>query len=120
VPSLRRRAGEPLLERVDLRVDLRVRQVRGRRAERLTGQPDPRVVERTGVALRHVREALALASLRRRQLQGGEFHAECRVRLSELGPVSRVAASGCGRWGAGSLRGCPGLSGSATWSGSVP
>jgi len=39
--------------------------------------------------------------------------------LSELGPVSRVAASGCGGWGAGSLRGCPGLSGSATGSGSV-
>jgi hypothetical protein len=36
--------------------------------------------------------------------------------LSELGPVSSVAASGCGCWGAGSLRGCPGLSGCATWS----
>jgi hypothetical protein len=42
---------------------------------------------------------------------------ECR--LSELGPVSSVAASGCGLRGAGSLRGCPGLSGSATRSGSV-
>jgi transposase len=40
-------------------------------------------------------------------------------RLSELGPVSSVVVSGCGCCGAGSLRGCPGLSGSATRSGSV-
>jgi hypothetical protein len=36
--------------------------------------------------------------------------------LSELGPMSRPAVvSGCARCTAGWLRGCPGLSGSATW-----
>jgi len=38
-------------------------------------------------------------------------------RLSELGPLSSRAVSGCARGGIGRLRGCPGLSGSATgWS----
>jgi Transposase, Mutator family len=41
-------------------------------------------------------------------------------RLSELGPASSVGvASGCGGRGVARLRGCPGLSGSATWSWSV-
>ena len=39
--------------------------------------------------------------------------------LSERVSPSRLGASGCGSWGLGSLRGCPGLSGSATGWGSV-
>jgi hypothetical protein len=35
--------------------------------------------------------------------------------LSELGCLSSRAGSGCGRWCVVSLRGCPALSGSATW-----
>jgi len=36
--------------------------------------------------------------------------------LSELVPPSRAGVvSGCVRWRRGRLRGCPGLSGSATW-----
>ncbi len=50
---------------------------------------------------------------------GSPMDAGAQLCLSELGPVSSGAASGCGLRGAGSLRGCPGLSGSATRSGSV-
>jgi hypothetical protein len=46
----------------------------------------------------------------------GEPATAPRYRLSELGLLSSAAAgSGCVRWRAGRLRGCPGLSGSATW-----